>query len=60
MFRRALPVVCVVGLVAPLLATEPPKKLKPDEVRKKFYQCWLELDRVDAGVGSRGRMASAG
>ena len=41
---------CMVGLGAPLLAIDPPKKLKPEEVRKKFYRCWLELDRVDAGV----------
>jgi hypothetical protein len=54
MFRRVLLVLCVLALVAPLPATDPPKKPTPDEVRKKFYQCWLELDRVDAGVAVKG------
>ena len=46
MLRRVLPVVCLASLVAPLPATDPPKKPTPEEVRKKFYGCWLELDRV--------------
>ena len=50
MFRPVSLADCLVGLVAPLSADDPPKKLKPDEARKKFYGCWLELDRVDAGV----------
>jgi uncharacterized protein (TIGR03067 family) len=54
MFRRVLPALCLVGLVTPLFADDPPKKLKPEEVRKKFYGCWLELDRVDAGVVVKG------
>src|SRR5688572_2792874 len=53
MLRRVLPVVCLVGLVAPLPAG-PPKKPTPDEVRKKFYGYWLELDRVDAGSAVKG------
>jgi uncharacterized protein (TIGR03067 family) len=54
MFRRAFPVLCLLALVAPLVAGDPPQKAKPDQVRKKFYQCWLELDRVDAGVAVKG------
>jgi uncharacterized protein (TIGR03067 family) len=54
MFRRVLLAACLFGLVAPLFADDPPKKLKPEEVRKKFYGCWLELDRVDAGVAVKG------
>ncbi len=32
-------------------SAEPPKeKLAPDALKKKFYRCWLEMERVDAGV----------
>ncbi|HSQ54681.1 MAG TPA: hypothetical protein VLM40_02970 [Gemmata sp.] len=48
---------CMVGLGAPLLAIDPPKKLKPEEVRNKCYRCWLELDRVDAGVAIKDPVA---
>ena len=50
MFRSIFCTLFLIGLVTSLAAGDPQKKAKPDEVRKKFYACWLELDRVDAGV----------
>lgn len=50
MLKSVFSTLCLLGLVAPLAAGDPPKKAMPDEVRKKFYRCRLELDRVDAGV----------
>ena len=54
MFRRALPIFCLAGLTLPLPAADPPKKASADEVRKKFYRCWLEVERVEAGVATKG------
>jgi uncharacterized protein (TIGR03067 family) len=51
---RVLLALSLLGLVTPLPATDLPKKLEPEEARKKFYGCWLELDRVDAGVAVKG------
>ena len=33
-------------------SVEPPpkEKLAPDALKKKFFRCWLEMERVDAGV----------
>ena len=53
MVRCAVPALCLVGWVASLPAADPPPKAKPDEVRKRFYRCWLEVERTDAGVTTR-------
>ena len=35
-------------------AEPPPKeKLAPDALKKKFYRCWLETERVKTGVSSK-------
>ncbi len=30
-------------------AAPPKEKLAPDALKKKFFRCWLEMERVDAG-----------
>jgi uncharacterized protein (TIGR03067 family) len=50
MLHRTFLTLCLVG---PLLAGDDPGKANPDEVRRRFYQCWLEIERVDSGVTTR-------
>jgi hypothetical protein len=54
MFRYALTTFALAGLLAPLPAGERPARAEPDEVRKRFYRCWLEVERVEGGVKTKG------
>ncbi len=43
-------ILAVILLAGTANSAEPPKvKLAPDALKKKFFRCWLEMERVDAG-----------
>jgi hypothetical protein len=57
--QRLLPLLflaAVFGVTSALAQPDPPaepaaprEKPKPEDVRERFYRCWLELERVEAG-----------
>ena len=51
MLKAILAVVMILAVGVATSAEPPPKvKLTPDALKKKFFRCWLEMERVDAGV----------